>query len=83
MIRALGAVLVYFVMLGAWVAVGLFILIAPARFGDLLNESFGIFPAVRAGDWGKKLFLRLRGLGLVAVAACFVWGIRQLFQPGG
>ena len=83
MIRALGAVLVYFVMLGAWVAVGLFMVIAPARFGNLLNESFGLFPEVHARDWGKKLFLRLVGLGLLAFAARFVWGIRQLFRPGG
>lgn len=83
MIRALGAVLVYLVMLGAWVALGLFILIAPARFGNLVNESFGVFPPVRASDWGKKLFLRLLGLGLLAFAARFVWGIRQLFRPGG
>ena len=83
MLRALGAVLVYFVMLGAWVGVGLFIMIAPARFGNLVNESFGLFPEVRARDWGKKLFLRLVGLGLLAFAARFVWGIRQLFRPGG
>jgi len=79
MIRAFGAVLVYFVMLGAWVAVGLFIVIAPRRFGNLVNESFGLFPTVGAGDWGKKLFLRLIGMGLLAFAARFVWGIRQLF----
>ena len=83
MIRAFGIVLVYVVMLGAWVAVGLFIVIAPARFGNLVNESFGLFPEVRASDWGKKLFLRLVGLGLLAFAARFVWGIRQLFRPGG
>lgn len=80
MIRAFGIVLVYFVMLGAWVAVGLFIVIAPGRFGNLMNESFGLFPEVRAGDWGKKLFLRLIGMGLLAFAARFVWGIRQLFR---
>jgi hypothetical protein len=79
MIRALGAVLVYLLMLAAWVGVGLFIVIAPRRFGNLVNESFGLFPEVRAGDWGKKLFLRLVGLGLLAFAARFVWGIRQLF----
>jgi hypothetical protein len=83
MIRALGIVLVYFVMLGAWVAAGLFIVIAPARFGNLVNESFGLFPEVRAHDWGKKLFLRLVGLGLLAFAARFVWGIRQLLRVGG
>jgi hypothetical protein len=80
MIRAFGLVLVYFVMLGAWVAVGLFIVIAPERFGNLINENFGVFPEVSARDWGKKLFLRMIGLGLLAFAARFVWGIRQLFQ---
>src|ERR1039458_283645 len=83
MIRALGIVLVYFVMLGAWVAVGLFIVIAPARFGNLVNESFGLFPEVRARDWGKKLFLRLGGLGLLGFAARLVRWIRQQFRPGG
>jgi hypothetical protein len=83
MIRALGAVLIYFVMLGAWVGVGLFMVIAPVRFGNLVNENFGLFPEVRAGDWGKKVLLRLAGLGLLAFAARFVWGIRQLFGPGG
>jgi hypothetical protein len=83
MTRALGAVLVYLVMLGAWVAVGLFIVIAPVRFGNLVNESFGLFPEVRPRDWGKKLFLRLVGLGLLAFAARFVWGLRQLLGPPG
>ena len=82
MIRAVGAVLVYVVMLMAWVGVGLFIVIAPARFGNLVNESFGLFPEVHARDWGKKLFLRLIGLGLLAFAARFVWGIRQLLGAG-
>jgi hypothetical protein len=83
MIRAFGIVLVYLVMLGAWVGAGLFILIAPARFGNLVNESFGLFPEVRASDWAKRLFLRLIGLGLLAFAARFVWGLRQLFRLGG
>lgn len=82
MIRALAALLVYFVMLGAWVAVGLFIVIAPARFGNLVNENFGLFPEVRARDWAKKLVLRLVGLGLLVFAARFIWGIHHLFRPG-
>jgi hypothetical protein len=83
MIRAFGIVLVYFLMLGAWLAVGLFIVVAPARFGNLVNENFGLFPEVGANDWGKKLFLRLVGLGLLAFAARFVWGIRMLLHPAG
>jgi hypothetical protein len=66
-------------MVGAWVGAGLFMVVAPARFGNLVNESFGIFPEVRVRDWGKKVLLRLVGLGLLAFAARFVWGIRRLF----
>lgn len=68
-------------MLTAWVGLGLFIMLAPRRFGNLVNESFGILPAVGPGDWGKKLFLRLVALGLLAFAARFLWGIRQLLRP--
>jgi len=69
-------------MLGACVAVGLFIVIAPGRFGNLVNESFGLFAEVRAG-LGKNLIPRLVGLGPLAFAARFAWGIRQLFRVGG
>ena len=79
MIRALGIVLVYFVMLAAWLSAGLFILLSPRRFGNLLNENFGLFPEVGPRDRGKKLLLRLVGLALLAFAARFLWGIRQLF----
>ncbi len=79
MLRAFGIVLVYFVMLAAWLATGLFIVLAPQRFGNLVNENFGLFPPVAARDWGKKLFLRLVGLGFLAFAARFLWGIRHLF----
>ncbi len=79
MLRAFGIVLVYFVMLAAWLAAGLFIVVAPGRFGNLLNENFGIFPPVGPHNWGKRLFLRVVGLGLLAFAARFIWGIRQLF----
>jgi hypothetical protein len=79
MIRALGIVLVYLLMVGAWVGVGLFMLVAPARFGNLVNESFGLFPEVHALDWGKKLLLRVVGLGLLVFASRFVWGLRRLF----
>ncbi len=78
MLRALGAVLVYFMMLGAWITIGVYIVAAPRRFGNLLNEHFGVFPEVGARDWGKKLFLRLVGLGLLAFAARFLWGIGRL-----
>ena len=82
MLRALGAALVYLLMATAWVVAGLFMLIAPARFGNLVNESFGLFPAVRSRDWGKKLILRLAGVGLLAFAGRFLWGVYQLASGG-
>jgi hypothetical protein len=56
-------------MMLAWTGVGLFMLIAPARFGNLIHESLLLFPEVNPGDWGKKLLLRLVGAGLLVFAA--------------
>jgi hypothetical protein len=77
MSRFLGAVFVYVAMVLACAGVGLFMLIAPARFGNLIDESFQLFPEVRPGDWGKKLFLRLVGIGLLAFAIRFMLRIIQ------
>ena len=78
MSRFIGAVFVYVKMVPAACAgVGLFMLIAPARFGNLIDESFQLFPEVRPGDWGKKLFLRLVGIGLLAFAVRFMLRIIQ------
>jgi hypothetical protein len=68
MSRLLGVVFIYVAMMLAWSGVGLFLLIAPARFGNLLHENLYLFPEVNPGDWGKKLVLRLLGIGLVAFA---------------
>ena len=68
MSRLLGIVFIYVAMLLAWTGVGLFMLIAPARFGNLVHENLQLFPEVNPGDWGKKLFLRLLGIGLLAFA---------------
>jgi hypothetical protein len=68
----------YSLMLLGWTGVGLFMVAAPARFGNLVNESFGFFPQVRDGDWGKKLILRLVGLGFLGFAVRFGFGIMAL-----
>jgi hypothetical protein len=78
MSRLLGIVLVYSLMLLGWTGVGVFTIVAPARFGNLVNESFGFFPQVKDGDWGKKLILRLLGLGLLGFAVRFTLGIMAL-----
>jgi len=68
MSRLLGVVFIYVLMMLAWSGVGLFMLIAPARFGNLVHDSLYLFPEVNPGDWGKKLILRLLGAGLLAFA---------------
>jgi hypothetical protein len=70
--RLLGTALLYLVMMLGWIGVGLFMLFAPARFGNLVHDSLMLFPEVRPGDWGKKLFVRLLGVGSVGFAILFV-----------
>ena len=72
MSRFIGIVFIYAAVVLACSGVGLFMVIAPARFGNLIYENFQVFPQVRPGDWGKKLFLRLLGAGLVAFAVRFI-----------
>jgi hypothetical protein len=78
MSRLLGIVLVYALMFLGWTGVGLFMIVAPARFGNMLNESFGFFPQVKDGDWGKKLLLRVVGVGFLGFAVRFAFGIVAL-----
>jgi len=78
MSRLLGIVLVYSLMFLGWTSVGLFMIVAPARFSNLVHESFGFFPHVGKRDWGKKLILRMVGVGLLAFAARFAIGIMAL-----
>ncbi len=66
--RILGVVLIYAAMLAAWTGVGLFMLIAPGRFGNLVHDNLFLFPAVNPSEWGKKLVLRVLGTGLLAFA---------------
>jgi hypothetical protein len=71
MSRLLGIVGIYLVMFLGWTGVGAFLLLAPVRAGNLLHDSFGLFPEVRPRDRGKKTVLRVAGLGLLAFAAHF------------
>jgi hypothetical protein len=77
MSRFIGIVFIYVAMVLACAGVGLFMIVAPLRFGNLICESFQLFPEVRPGDWGKKLFLRLLGVGPLAFAARFILRIVQ------
>jgi hypothetical protein len=59
-------------------AVGIFMLIAPARFGNAIHESFGLFPAVGPRDTGKQLLVRIGGMALLGFAARFALGVSRL-----
>jgi hypothetical protein len=78
--RLLGPFLIYVVMFMGWTGVGLFMLLAPGRFGNLLHHNIGVFPEVRKPDWGKKLFVRLIGAGFLAFAVHFARGVADLIQ---
>jgi hypothetical protein len=77
MSRFIGIVIIYAVMVIGCGGVGLFMLIAPARIGNLISDSFQIFPQVRPRDWGKKLLLRVLGMALLAFAVRFILRIAQ------
>jgi hypothetical protein len=79
--RLLGPLLLYAVMFLGWTSVGLLMLLAPGRFGNLLHESVGVFPEVQRADWGKKLFVRVVGAGLLAFAVHFAVGVADLVRP--
>jgi hypothetical protein len=83
MSRLLGIVFIYAAMLVAWTTAGLFMLIAPARCGNLIHDSLNLFPEVHRGDWGKKLTLRLAGAALLAFAFRFALRIAAFVHQSG
>ena len=80
MTRLLAVVGMYGLMLLGGTAVGIFMLIAPARFGNAIHESFGLFPVVGLRDTGKKLLVRIAGLALLGFAARFALGVSRLLS---
>jgi hypothetical protein len=83
MSRLLGIVVLYALMFAAWAGVGLFMVLAPVRFGNLVHDNFGLFPEVGGGDWGKKLVLRIIGFALLGFAVRFAFAVAALVQQGG
>jgi CheY-like chemotaxis protein len=78
MTRLLGIVAIYFVMFLAWKGARLFLLFAPQRAGNLIHESFGLYPQVRRTDHGRKVLLQLAGLALLAFAIRFAFRVVSL-----
>jgi hypothetical protein len=78
--RLLAVVGIYALMLIGWTAAGIFMLIAPARFGNAVHESFGLFPAVGRGDTAKRILVRMAGCALLGFAIRFVLGLSRLLS---
>jgi hypothetical protein len=70
----------YGLMFLGWTGVGISMLVAPARFGNVIHDSFGLFPAVGPRDAGKKLLIRILGLALLGFAARFALGVSRLLR---
>jgi len=81
--RLLAIAVLYTLMFLAWSGVGLFMVISPARFANLVHDSFGLFPETGATDWGKKLIVRLMGMVLLGFAVHFALAVTELVRQGG
>jgi hypothetical protein len=62
MTRLLGIAGIYVLMFLAWTGAGLFLLLSPLRAGNLIHDSFGLYPQVRRADHGRKIVVQLAGL---------------------
>jgi len=65
-------VLIYLIVCLVPLSLGTYLLLAPRRGGNFLNDAFAIFPHVEPGDRLKNLFYRALGLGLIAVSSFYV-----------
>ena len=80
MSRLIAVVGIYGLMLLGCTGVGVYMMIAPIRFGNMIHDSFGLFPSVGPGDAGKKLLVRAGGLALLVFAARFAWGVSRMLS---
>jgi hypothetical protein len=78
MTRFVGIAGLYALMVLAWIAAGAFLLFMPMRAGNLIHDSFGLFPEVHPKDHAKKTLLRIAGIGLLAFAANFLHNLREV-----
>jgi hypothetical protein len=65
-------ILIYLIVCVVPLILGTYLLLAPRRGGNFLNDAFAIFPHVEPEDRLKKLFYRALGLGLIAASSFYV-----------
>lgn len=80
MARFVGLAWFFLIMFFGWIGVGLFMLLAPVRFGNLIHESFGLLPRMTPSDRGKNLAIRIVGLALLCFAVRFAYGVGLLVR---
>lgn len=64
--------LIYLIICTVPLGLGTYLLVAPRRGGNFLNDAFAIFPQVGPDAHLKKLFYRLLGIGLVLASAFYI-----------
>ena len=92
-LQARGTVLqllvIYVIVSTVPLGVGVYLLLAPRRGGNFLNDAFAIFPAVEPTARIKKLFYRALGIFLIGVSTFYIHQIysnivspvEHYFQP--
>ena len=66
---------IYIILCTVPLGLGTYLLFAPRRAGNFLNEAFAIFPSVEPEETLKKLFYRLLGVGFMAVSVFYGYQI--------
>lgn len=64
--------LIYLIICTVPLGLGTYLLVAPRRGGNFLNDAFAIFPGVGPEAYLKKLFYRLLGAGLILASAYYI-----------
>ena len=69
---AIGAwMLIYVILIAVPFGLGCYLVIAPTRAGNFLNEAFAVYPQVRQRDWAKRLFYQVLAVGLMIVSVFY------------
>ena len=63
---------IYLIICTVPLGLGTYLLFAPRRAGNFLNDAFAIFPHVEQKETLKKVFYRAGGLGLIAVSVFYI-----------
>jgi hypothetical protein len=63
---------IYLIICTVPLGLGTYLLIAPRRGGNFLNDAFAVFPHVEPKDRLKKVFYRVLGVGLVLVSTFYI-----------